>query len=659
MRTSRRVFLKSTAIAGAGIAIDSTGAFAEPRTAGAHPIDSDHSESASASEEFTRGIGAYPGDFTQNFSPELALDAPTYRNLALLRPAYHSSSYDFNLTAQLVTDGIKETRLPRWVVVSDPLRGPLPKEERETVLDHNPMVAMELKWPNTSIDIEFGGGDTPLEVDRCNLIFQGPLQIPASALKISIFTSDDGRDWKKVAGLVNPKPAPTAGFPPDLVSAGSIYMPVIALDSPSKSPFYRFEFATDPADVDPKLIADSTWNVTEVAFFRGDQRVEIGGPYGFTSAWMSAGMAEEWVYVDLGARFEFDRVKLFWIARAAEGFIQVSDDAQHWTNLQSLSGRTGLVDDVQLGQPATGRYVRVLMTRPSSPYGYILSELEVYGHGGLVAKPKPRDESIVDNRVNLAGGAWRIQRGNFIHDPGEALSKTGYDDASWLVGTVPGTALTSYLNAGAIPDPNFGQNQLHISDSYFYSDFWYRTEFSTPMIESKQSISLNFDGINSKAEVFLNGELLGSIDGGFIRGHFDVTKKLLVGKPNALAIRIEKNATPGSAKQKTFESSGKNGGALGADNPTYHASIGWDWIPTIRGRNTGIWGDVFLSVQNAVTIENHFVSTKLPLPDTSTADLTIEFDLVNHEPHPTSGVVRGRIGDANFNVRVSLAASER
>ena len=42
-----------------------------------------------------------------------------------------------------------------------------------------------------------------------------------------------------------------------------------------------------------------------------------------------------------------------------------------------------------------------------------------------------------------------------------------------------------------------------------------------------------------------------------------------------------------------------NGGALGLDNPTYHASIGWDWIPTIRGRNTGIWGPVYLTMNRS------------------------------------------------------------
>src|ERR1035437_4063188 len=66
-------------------------------------------------QEYTRGIGVYPGDPKEDFSPVMAVDSATYRNLALHRPAYHSSSYDYNLTAQLVTNGIKSAALPRWI----------------------------------------------------------------------------------------------------------------------------------------------------------------------------------------------------------------------------------------------------------------------------------------------------------------------------------------------------------------------------------------------------------------------------------------------------------------------------------------------------------------------------------------------------------------
>lgn len=85
-----------------------------------------------------------------------------------------------------------------------------------------------------------------------------------------------------------------------------------------------------------------------------------------------------------------------------------------------------------------------------------------------------------------------------------------------------------------------------ISDSFFQADFWYRNEFSVPPAFSGKKVWLNFDGINWKAEIFLNGQRLGGIEGAFMRGRFDVTSKLLAARKNALAVRILKTATPGS-----------------------------------------------------------------------------------------------------------------
>ncbi len=129
---------------------------------------------------------------------------------------------------------------------------------------------------------------------------------------------------------------------------------------------------------------------------------------------MSAGRGEEWVYVDLGSRCEFDHVKLYWIARPAEGSVQVSDDAQSWRDLQTLTGGSDLVDDLKLPQPSQGRYVRVLMTRPSSPHGYILSEIEVFGRGGFKPQPKPAppagsDGCIVARRRIVAAAALELR----------------------------------------------------------------------------------------------------------------------------------------------------------------------------------------------------------------------------------------------------------
>lgn len=78
---------------------------------------------------YTRGIGVYPGNPDEDFSPDLCVDNTTYRNLALLRPAYHSSSYDYNLTAQLVTDGVITGDKPGFISLSTN-RGTIPKNER-------------------------------------------------------------------------------------------------------------------------------------------------------------------------------------------------------------------------------------------------------------------------------------------------------------------------------------------------------------------------------------------------------------------------------------------------------------------------------------------------------------------------------------------------
>jgi len=168
---------------------------------------------------------------------------------------------------------------------------------------------------------------------------------------------------------------------------------------------------------------------------------------------------------------------------------------------------------------------------------------------------------------------------------------------------------------------------------------------------------INFDGINWKADVFLNGEKAGRIEGAFTRGQFDITELLVPGEKNALAVRIIKNATPGCVKEQTVLSPDKNGGALGADNPTYHASIGWDWIPTIRGRNIGIWNDVYLTETGPVTIKNPFITATLPLPDTSEASISIEVTLQNHDPEEVSGILYGHFGDISFQQPATLEAS--
>jgi hypothetical protein len=589
-------------------------------------------------QTYTRGIGIYPGDPREDFAASpVAADPQAYRNLALHRPAYQSSAYDYNLTAQLITDGVKDTHLPRWVAVSTSTDGVLKKADREHLLDHNDYTNLVLNGANAWVEFETAGGDGPLEIDRIELtgLQVNTRLLAAGGWRVVVSGSDDGQQWTEL-GRTEKSERPPAGFRGFPNEGLPSYSPgtQVQFPSPAHNRRIRIELSAPSA---------TRWSIGDVIFRNKGERVEFGGPYRFTSAWMSAGAGEEWVYVDLGAVCSFDRIAPSWIVPPAEVVFQVSDDAASWRTIADLTP----------AKPERGRYVRALMTKASAPGGYILSELEVWGRGGLVPRAKPAPPAV-NGRLHLAAGNWKLQRDSLVAAEGGALSRAGFDDQDWLPATVPGTVLSSYLDDGAIPDPNFSDNQLAISDSFFWADFWYRNEFAGPRLAAGEHAWLQFQGINWKAEVFLNGEALGRINGGFVRANFDVTKLIHPGGKNTLAVRVIKNATPGSVKQKTAERPDKNGGALGADNPTYHATIGWDWIPTVRGRDIGIWGDVFLSTTGPVTLENPLVTTTLPLPDTSRAEVTIETTLRNSASQPIEGVLRGRFGDMAVQKAVTI-----
>ena len=236
MSTSRRDFLKNSAIAGAGVALDVLPGLASPVDSASAPGGAVHS--AGAGDAFTRGIGIYPGDPHEGFSPELVIDSVNYRNLALFRPAYHSSSYDYNLTAQLVADGIKDTRLPDWVAVATSSMGALPKNQRELLLNHSRMSPIALFGANPSLEIGLGGSSLP-EVDRIDIIVVPT--IPNSAdLSFTITVSDDGSKWEKVGTAAAPKPASVDGYPPDFVRPGHLFVPSIHLNRVCTSRFYRW-----------------------------------------------------------------------------------------------------------------------------------------------------------------------------------------------------------------------------------------------------------------------------------------------------------------------------------------------------------------------------------------------------------------------------------
>ena len=79
------------------------------------------------------------------------------------------------------------------------------------------------------------------------------------------------------------------------------------------------------------------------------------------------------------------------------------------------------------------------------------------GKGGLRAEAA---NTLASKNGKLMLNQWQLRR-------------EGSD--AWIQATVPGTVLTSYMNIGAVPDNRYDDNMRQISESFFNSDFWYRT----------------------------------------------------------------------------------------------------------------------------------------------------------------------------------------
>lgn len=259
-------------------------------------------------------------------------------------------------------------------------------------------------------------------------------------------------------------------------------------------------------------------------------------------------------------------------------------------------------------------------------------------------------------KLDLRGAGWTLQKASETVGSGADISSSKFDDTEWMRAVVPGTVLTSFVESGEVPEPTYDENINLIPDSYFNSEFWYRNEFGIPPGFVGDKVWLNFDGINWKAEIWLNGRQIGRIDGAFTRGKFDITD--IIRANNCLAVKIIPNANPGEVHPVDLQHHVGNGGILGADNPTFHPTIGWDWIPTVPGRDVGIWGDVYVTSTGSLTIADPVFRSELNLPDTTWAKVTVGARVTNSSRKKKAAVLTGKFGGYSFTIKENLAPGE-
>jgi hypothetical protein len=272
-----------------------------------------------------------------------------------------------------------------------------------------------------------------------------------------------------------------------------------------------------------------------------------------------------------------------------------------------------------------------------------------------------------------------LQSSSLIPSTGAEISAAGYkSNVYWFPVNVPSTVLTGLVANKVYPDPYSGMNNMLIPDasdefnkkynleqySHLPNDpnpwkkpYWYRTVFKVAAEDNGRHFQLIFKGINYRAAVWVNGKQVADstqMAGMFAEYSLDISRQILAGKENGLAVKIYPLDYPGLPATEQLKALGdffENGGPTGdiGKNVTMLCSVGWDWMPPVRDRNMGIWAPVYLRTSGSVTIsEPKLVTLISKLPDTTEAKISLNLKLLNHNPADENGKLTVTISPENF-----------
>ena len=277
---------------------------------------------------------------------------------------------------------------------------------------------------------------------------------------------------------------------------------------------------------------------------------------------------------------------------------------------------------------------------------------------------------VLDSRLGHGGQyEWKMCRADEVRSAARELSAAGYDDSSWMSAIVPGTVLTSLVENGVYPEPYYGTNnkisEKKIPDIIdagreFYT-YWFRTEFNTPSVEEGGRIWLNPEGINYRAEWWLNGHLVSVMAGMFNEDRIDITDFVAKDGRNALAVLVKPVDVPGTTMPKPWGAPGENRNGGDGDigwNTTQLMTVGWDFSydDGIRDRNTGIWKSVRIFTTGPVALRSPFIKSSLSMPGMEESAQTVSVEIINPASgftnnEPVKCVVKGEIEGTGITFR--------
>lgn len=284
------------------------------------------------------------------------------------------------------------------------------------------------------------------------------------------------------------------------------------------------------------------------------------------------------------------------------------------------------------------------------------------------------DRIYLDSKEGHNGNfAWQMYKAGDVKEAAEKVSQPGYQTQQWMPAIVPGTVLNSLVYNKVYPEPYYGMNN-HIDNKLipdlahvgrdFYT-YWFRTEFDIPESYKDKIVWLQVDGINYRAEIWVNGFLLGNMSGMFKEDYIDITDFARIGKKNALAIKVYPVDVAGTIMPKRWGAVGEfqNGGDgnIGL-NTTMLMSVGWDFTfnDGIRDRNTGIWKNISLYATDKAVIRHPFIKSELSKPNYDLAKETVSVEVINPTQADVTCTVKGEIVGENitFSKDVNLFRGE-
>src|ERR1700685_3839541 len=262
-------------------------------------------------------------------------------------------------------------------------------------------------------------------------------------------------------------------------------------------------------------------------------------------------------------------------------------------------------------------------------------------------------ESRTADKQPLREG-WLLQSSSKVDVSGEVISTPEFSAKDWHEITVPTTVVAALVKDKTLPDPfpgmslrqfpgvsypiggNFSNIPMPRDGPYAVS-WWYREQFTAPESNKGKTVWLNFEGINYRANVWLNGKQIANsndVAGAWRTYEFNITDALKAGAENVLAVQVF--APTENDLAITFV----------------------DWNPAPPDKNMGLWREVYLTTSGPVALRYPTVVSKLNLPAADSAQLTVTAQLKNGTGKQVRGKLIGEIEGARFQQEVELAANE-